>query len=536
MKNLFRSLCLFILVLFQGEVRAQVPVMSSYPTAGAVLFLDFDGHTVTGTSWNYMGPIVCNSSGLDNTRIIEIFNRVAEDYRPFNLNVTTDSTKFWAAPANRRSRVIITTSYSWYGAGAGGVSFVGSFTWADNSPSFVFSSLQSYNVKLIAESVSHESGHALGLYHQASYDANCIKTSDYHYGLGSGEIGWAPIMGVGYYKNFTLWNNGPNSYGCTNYQNDLEIITSTLNGFGFRSDDHGNNSGSATLATFTTNQFTASGVIERNTDQDLFKFIIPYNARFQLDAIPYNVGTGNSGSDLDLHVTLYDGSMAPINVYNPGALLSSLVDTTLNSGTYYVEIEGKGNQFAPAYASLGSYSLLARFDNGGIALPLRKLELRGAQNGDIHQLSWMIDADEKIVQQVVEYSSDGRNFESLTEATDVERSYIYKPSSSNGTFYYRLNVAFENGHRYYSNIISLRDNGKLARPRLISNLINAGTIYVSSPGHYSYDIIDLNGKRIGSGQLNNGMNNIQAAAITKGVYVIRFAGDNQQWTDKFLRQ
>ena len=40
-------------------------------------------------------------------------------------------------------------------------------------------------------------------------------------GLGSGEIGWAPIMGVGYYKNFTLWNNGPNSFGCTNYQSDL---------------------------------------------------------------------------------------------------------------------------------------------------------------------------------------------------------------------------------------------------------------------------------------------------------------------------
>ena len=98
MKNLFRFLCLATLVLLQCAVRAQVPVMSSYPSASAVLFLDFDGHTVTGTSWNYAGPIVCNGSGLDNTKIIEIFNRVAEDYRPFNLNVTTDSTKYLAAP------------------------------------------------------------------------------------------------------------------------------------------------------------------------------------------------------------------------------------------------------------------------------------------------------------------------------------------------------------------------------------------------------------------------------------------------------
>lgn len=534
MKNLFRSVCLAALVLFHGAVRAQVPVMSSYPSANAVLFLDFDGHTVTGTSWNYAGPIVCNGSGLDNTRIIEIFNRVAEDYRPFNLNVTTDSTKFLAAPVNRRSRVIITTSYSWYGNTAGGVSFVGSFTWADNSPSFIFSSLQSYNVKLIAESISHESGHALGLYHQSSYDANCNKTSDYHFGQGSGEIGWAPIMGVGYYKNFTLWHNGPNSYGCTSYQNDLDIITSSLNGFGFRDDDHGNSFTSATLSTFSNNQFTASGVIEKNTDQDLFKFIIPYNARFQLDAIPYNVGTGNSGSDLDLQVTLYDDAMTAINVYNPGTLLSSLVDTTLNSGTYYVEIEGKGNLYAPAYASLGSYSILARFDNSGFALPIRRLELKGSQKGDQHLLSWLVDADEKLVQQVIEYSTDGRNFTSLAEASDVERSYIYKPSSP-GTLFYRLNVAFDNGHRYYSNIITLRDNGT-ARPKLVSNLITSGAIYVNSPGHFSYDIIDLNGRMISSGQLNNGVNNIQAGAITRGVYVIRFTGDDQQWTDKFLRQ
>jgi hypothetical protein len=534
MKNLFRSLCLLMLVSFHTMLQAQVPVMSSYPTATAAIFLDFDGHTVTGTSWNYAGPIVCNGSGLDNSKIIEIFNRVAEDFRPFNINVTTDSTKFLAAPINRRTRCIITTSYSWYGSGAGGVSFIGSFTWADDSPSFVFSNLQSYSAKLIAESASHETGHALGLYHQASYDASCVKTSDYHFGAGSGEIGWAPIMGVGYYKNFTLWNNGPNSYGCTSYQNDLDIITSTSNGFGFRSDDHGSTFATSTLSTFSTNQFTASGVIERNTDQDLFHFVIPYSARFQLDAIPYNVGTGNSGSDLDLQVTLFDATMTAINVYNPGTLLSSLVDTTLNPGTYYVEVEGKGNAYAPAYASLGSYSLLARFNGGGVALPLRRLELRAAQNGDKHQLSWIIDADEKVVQQLLEVSVDGINFEKLTETADADRAYIYRPFAT-GTKQYRLNVAFDNGHRYYSNIVSVRDYSTQA-PKLISNLIASGNIYISSPGQYSYAIIDLSGKTISTGQLNNGINSINAAHIVRGMYVIRFAGNDQQWTDKFVRQ
>ena len=68
-----------------------------------------------------------------------------------------------------------------------------------------------------------------------------IKTSEYNSGPGTGEIGWAPIMGVGYYQNLTSWNNGPNSYGCTNYQNDLDVITDVINGFTYRTDDHADN-------------------------------------------------------------------------------------------------------------------------------------------------------------------------------------------------------------------------------------------------------------------------------------------------------
>src|SRR5688500_18431280 len=213
MKNYFRSGLILLSFFNTIAASAQVPMLSSYHSSTAVLFLDFDGHTVVGTSWNYNGPIVCSPSGLDNTNITTVFNRVAEDYRPFNVNVTTDSTKYLAAPANRRMRVILTTSSSWYGS-AGGVAFVGSFNWSDDTPCFVFSALLNYNVKNISEATSHEAGHTLNLYHQSTYDANCNYISDYNYGVGTGEIGWAPIMGVGYYRNFTLWNSGPNSFGC----------------------------------------------------------------------------------------------------------------------------------------------------------------------------------------------------------------------------------------------------------------------------------------------------------------------------------
>ena len=173
MKNFFRSVLAALLLTSAGDLKAQVPALSSYPSASAVLFLDFDGHTVSGTSWNYAGPIVCAPAALDNTKINTIFNRVAEDYRPFNINITTDSTKYLAAPINKRMRVILTPTYEWYGA-SGGVAFVTSFIWGDDSPCFVFTGLLGNNVKNIAVAASHEAGHTMGLYHQSSYDGNCV--------------------------------------------------------------------------------------------------------------------------------------------------------------------------------------------------------------------------------------------------------------------------------------------------------------------------------------------------------------------------
>ena len=185
MKNLYLVFALLVLGCLPGK--AQTPVLSSYPSAPAVAYLDFDGHYVANTAWNYSTNITCGASGLTPDQMTEIFHRIAEDYRPFNINVTTDSTKYWAAPALKRMRVVFTVSSEWYGS-AGGVSYVNSFTWGDNSPCFVFTALLGYKTKWVAEAGSHELGHTLGLRHQSSYDGNCAKTAEYNQGIGSGEI------------------------------------------------------------------------------------------------------------------------------------------------------------------------------------------------------------------------------------------------------------------------------------------------------------------------------------------------------------
>ncbi|MGZ8537901.1 MAG: reprolysin-like metallopeptidase, partial [Flavisolibacter sp.] len=473
---------------------AQVPVYNSYPSASATMFLDFDGHLVAGTSWNMNGDIPCNPSNLTSAQITEIFNRVAEDYRPFNINITTDSTKYWSAPVYKRMRVVLTTSSSWYGS-AGGVSYIGSFIWGDNTPAFVFSALLNYNTKNVAEATSHELGHTLGLNHQSSYDGNCNKSSEYNTGTGGGEIGWAPIMGSGYYRNMTLWNNGANPYGCTSFQDDLAIITSM--GFGYRTDDHPDNSSTATNTVFSGTQFNVNGVIERMADNDLFKFDIPAFGNFHLDATPYNIGTGNSGSNLDLQVELLSGNTI-LGTYNPATLVNASLDTILNAGTYYLRVAGKGNIYAPEYASLGSYSLNGTFAEANL-LPLHKLELSGETENSKHKFNWIVVADETITEQVLEVSTNGRNFQSVGSLTNSSRGFIYTPSNS-GILYYRLKITLDNKQEYYSNIINLKGNNQKAKPSLITNLVR-NNVTVNSPSVFEYSITDYSGRIVAKGNL-----------------------------------
>jgi hypothetical protein len=193
-------------------------------------------------------------------------------------------------------------------------------------------------------------------------------------------------------------------------------------------------------ALFTNGQFDINGIIQQNTDEDMFRFIMPAKATFKLNATPYNVGTGNAGSDLDMQLTLYGEMNNLLNVYNPGTLLNSVTDTILNPGTYYLKVEGKGNIYAPSYASLGSYSLKANIE-GGIVLPVLKIKLLGLHMPRLQEFSWTIDDDDTVVHQTLEISTNGKSFVTLAKMTAADRSYLYDPLLAI-TINFVLNVVF----------------------------------------------------------------------------------------------
>ncbi len=76
-----------------------VPVFSSLPGANHTIYLDFDGHVTSGTSWNNGATInspayssdadTANFSPSERLVIERTFYRVAEDFAPFQVNVST---------------------------------------------------------------------------------------------------------------------------------------------------------------------------------------------------------------------------------------------------------------------------------------------------------------------------------------------------------------------------------------------------------------------------------------------------------------
>lgn len=532
MKNRYR-LVLFAILFTSICSFAQIPVYNSLPSASSTIYLDFDGQYIDGTAWNYNGPLTLGPSGMNADQITEIFNRVSEDYRPFNINITTDSSVYLAAPPLQRMRVIVTVSSDWYGS-AGGVSYIGSFTWGDNTPCFVFSALLGYKTKSVAEAASHEVGHTLGLNHQSLYDNNCSKITEYNPGTGSGEIAWAPIMGYGYSKNLTLWHNGANPYGCSNYQNDLGIITNGNNGFAFRADDYSDNTdNSATAVNFSNNQFNVNGVIEQDTDKDVFKFTTSANGNFHLAANPFNIGAGDVAANLDMQVELINSSKTVLATYNPAVLLSATIDTVLLPGTYYLRVQGVGNVNAPEYASLGSYTLNGTFTPQTI-LPLRRLELHGSNDNNKHSLAWIIEADETVTAQTLEVSTNGINFQTLAVLNNNARIYNYVAGNS-GIYYCRLHVAFNNNTQYYSNTIVLKNSTTKNKPSVSGNFVHS-VITINSPSAFMYSIIDYSGRLVEKGNLIQGGNMVSTANLGNGMYIIQFSNGQEQYASKFLKQ
>lgn len=318
--------------------------LQSLPGATAVILLDFNGETVSGTLWNGGNTIVAAPATQNESERIEIWKMVSEDFRPFNLNITTIESVYQAAPANRRMRCIFTPTKT-AAPTAGGVAYLNSFTWGNNTPCWVFNG----GIKGGGEAGSHEIGHTLGLAH----DGRVTPAEGYFQGHGN----WAPIMGVGYYRNIVQWSKGEYN-SANNTEDDIAKISGSGNGFGFRADDYGNTTATATALTIsgTGAVTTKEGLISQRTDVDVFSFATGGGN------VSLTVTSSAAYINLDILSEIRNASGVVVASANSTTTMNATLTANLAAGNYYLYVDGTGagnpsTDGYSDYASLGTYSI-----------------------------------------------------------------------------------------------------------------------------------------------------------------------------------
>ncbi|MEA5413877.1 Calx-beta domain-containing protein, partial [Synechococcus sp. BA-132 BA5] len=371
-----------VVSLGTGVDLSKVFQLHSNPTATKTIFLDFDGYAINNTPWENGGNLSLNKfyTSFDAaalTEIQRIWQRVAEDFAPFNLNVTTEDPgseslrKYGTADDRWGIRVAFTsnlnllTGKAIINAGGGGTAYYNSFNWSTDDVALVFNRGE-YSA---AATASHEVGHTLNLTH----DGAGTTTAYYAGHGGTGPTSWGTIMGAPYLgddENVTQWSKGEYT-GANNTQDDLAVITGS-NGFSYATDDHGSSFTTATALTGLT--FSSFGVIERNTDIDMFRFEtlagqVSFNIVNAARAYIGSSGTYTTnylaarGPNLDIAATLYRADQSIVQTFNPADLTTASFSTYLDAGTYYLGIDGVGFGTPLAstptgytdYGSLGQY-------------------------------------------------------------------------------------------------------------------------------------------------------------------------------------
>lgn len=353
-----------------------VPAYSSRPGASKKLYLDFNGHASFDNWsgwWEFGGHDVpatpaydlddnqLSFSYLEKKNIEEIWKGVAEKFSPFDLDVTTVKPSS-LSPGNT-AYIIVGGDGAWLGRG-GGVAQVGGFNegfFDGNSGNYAFVWANPDDTAYVAEAVAHEAGHVFNLYHQST---GLSTTSSVEYAsnfiMGRGDRTdwgrWGSTVEAG---TIATTRDGDTVSKARDSQDDLVRLTSD-NGFGYRPDDFGN-----TTITATTLSLTNSSGLQTGSTSGV---ILPGDA----DMIRINHAGGSL--EAELLSAEFRGMLDPqLALLNAGGSIiensaqddasdgkgEKITFNTLTVGTYYLWIRSEGG-----YGNIGQWRLNVRAGGG----------------------------------------------------------------------------------------------------------------------------------------------------------------------------
>lgn len=376
--------------------------------ASTCVYLDFNGHFLPEDHiWNNNDSMTVGPASLNYVVIREVWNRVAGDYAPFDVNITTDEKYFLKTEKGKRLRVVCTSDYHWYNREVGGVAYIGSFDSNDDIPCWVFDNQLNWNRKHIADAISHEIGHTFGLLH----DGQNPNVSYYE-----GHSVWAPIMGGAYKKSVTQFSRGEYQ-DANNQEDDLWIISKIAK---YKADQHSDSAKNATALYYWENLNTANfiaasneGLLNDSNDVDYFYFETT-GGRLNLTIKPFFEDPTN----LYFTAILQDSNEVEVTTettYQYYLENGITFDEKLPEGKYYISIKsasyGWPSTGFSTYASIGKYAISGTLENPS-SLDSISVELVEAVHPPFH-------CDQFIPQIRIKNSgSDTINSVAITIATD----------------------------------------------------------------------------------------------------------------------
>ena len=424
---------------------SQALFLHSRPDAKRTVYLDFDGvgpsyGGAIGGAWStrtYTGgdgnaePYSLDSiataafSSAELTDIVSIWQRVAEDFAPFDIDVTTQE------PAPERidrtgsgdleygTRVAITSSAT--SCGCGGVAYVGVFdqypgsrTHAYYQPAFVYNK----GAKYAAEAATHEAGHNLGLSHDGTASVG------YYEGHGA----WAPIMGVGYYRPLSQWSKGEYA-GANNPEDDYAVIAA-----------NGGTQVPDTAGTALTLGTTVHGLLGVGEAGDTYSVTVPGGTSVTIAADHAEVSPNVDLRLLLDGVPVTDAGPVVLNADVATGLGASVAVSPTTETTYAVTVSGAefGADATAGYSnygSIGTYSLLATSAPVTASAPPTPAFATVAQSGSTVQLQWA-DVSSETSYELQRFSGTAETPTSVVLLAANRTSHVDSPGA--GTWSYRL--------------------------------------------------------------------------------------------------
>ena len=164
-------------------------------------------------------------------------------------------------------------------------------------------------------------------------------------------------------------------------------------------------------------------------------------------------------------------------------------------------------------------------------------KLSAVQMQGYNEIQWSAVAEDDTRRFIVEYSSDGINYQSAGELTPLTGNYSLKHYTlDTRTFLYRIRMEKKDG-RFFNSMRFLLGGVDIGPVKIYPTIVEGNTLNLrmAFPVH-RMSIISLDGKQVMAKDLGGIVGTTQVAipVLSKGQYLVTFYGNGWQSTEKFL--